>query len=183
MKKQTVTIDELASHWAVTSRRVRQLADEISIPIKAGKFDVFEADRLLIRWLQRDEPTRRSKRELMAWQRQRIEAQIAREDRQHLRPDEVKALIDDAWGALRQGHLAALNAVHRALKYNRGDRSPDQLVNAVEAEVNGWMALARDRLEDAYRDRLADMESATRNGIIEADRRIATLREAIGPDA
>ena len=66
MKSQTVTIDDLAEHWSVTARRVRMLADEIPIPSKGGKFDLLEADRALIRWLQalqrcvalRDTPTR-----------------------------------------------------------------------------------------------------------------------------
>ena len=166
MKSQTVTIDDLAEHWSVTARRVRMLADEIPIPSKGGKFDLLEADRALIRWLQRDEPTRRSKRELLAWQRQRIEAHIAA-----------------AWTTLRGAHTSALNALYGLLCGRLGEDRARVETFVLEERVNGEMRLARERLEELSRQTIALMQSERRNGILMASRRIKALEAAIGPDA
>jgi len=183
MKSQTVTIDDLAEHWSVTARRVRMLADEIPIPSKGGKFDLLEADRALIRWLQRDEPTRRSKRELLAWQRQRIEAQIARDDKVVLQPAEIEQYIAAAWTTLRGAHTSALNALYGLLCGRLGEDRARVETFVLEERVNGEMRLARERLEELSRQTIALMQSERRNGILMASRRIKALEAAIGPDA
>jgi hypothetical protein len=120
MKRQhtpSVVVNEtqLAEHWGVTTRRVRQLQTD-GIAIRAGGgFDLVASDRAFISWLRRDEDGARTRRRMTELRAEQIATKLMRQDRELLTPQEVWDFALEVMFGLRQGFTSASTLVYQSL--------------------------------------------------------------------
>lgn len=183
LSRVIISEDELAAHWRMTPRRVRQWAEERVAIRASGGYDLLESDRALIAWYRADEPSKRAKRSLLKFQQLEREQKLEHHQRQWLTLAEVRALIDDAWSALWTAHCAALTRNLATMEYlanGRTDTTP--AVWQLHNDVKGELRLARQRLEKLYQNAELLQDCDLRNGVFTHSRRIRALEAALGGD-
>jgi hypothetical protein len=102
-------------------------------------------------------------------------------DRQHLTPAEVARYVEEAWAALRRGHVKVVNAFHGQAMAAPGatEASARQAALRLEADVLAEMNQTREELGRIAGKQLERLNCKYRNGIFVADREIERLRDAL----
>src|SRR5262245_51509199 len=87
-----MTDQQLAAHWSVSARRVRQLVDErIAVRVGDGNaYDVVRSDAALIAHLRRDEPLARAQRVQIELRNIQAERAIAERDGELVKLEELQ---------------------------------------------------------------------------------------------
>jgi hypothetical protein len=182
MKKHVISEQALASHWHMTTRRVRQLKEE-GVAVRSGAgFDLVESDKRLIAWLRRDEETRRMKRRLLAQQAIVTERKLERSDRELLTIREVRDFLGQAWERMWLSHSFIATHVYNAVRSLPDDRGR-AIAFDIEQKAKGELLLLREAFDAITKAAMAKLSCEMRNGIFRLDRRAALLQAEYGTAA
>ncbi|MGH6742656.1 MAG: hypothetical protein ACREDY_27100 [Bradyrhizobium sp.] len=185
MKKQKhevlTTDSELAAHWGVTDRRVRQLANAGIAARTGAKYDLLESDRRFIEHLRKDEQTQQMKRRALAAKAMRDEQRVARGDRELLSLEEVRTVFLEATQMLWFGAREWVGAMTGTLHATISDPTRRQvMIERLHEETAGIMRKAQEMTLTAIDNAESAARSALRNDLNEATRRLGLARAELG---
>lgn len=147
-RRLTMTADELAAHWSLTPRRLRELRDEGIAVECSGAYDVVESDSRLIRKLRSHEETRRQKAALLVRQTQRQEIRLRADIRELITRAEAQAACLAWWEAAWNAATGAVSRLYYTLPVS--DIARLRICSSLYADIRGELVLHRDRIPDAF---------------------------------
>jgi hypothetical protein len=139
---------QLAEHWGVTTRRIRQLA-ESGIAIRTGSgYDAIASDAKFIAHMRAADAPRETRRKSEELRAALMEQKLARADKTMLRPDELRAAVLQVWSTLVGGIAEWRGTLWIELDWICRD-DPEKrravLTNLIEMSV-GCMRKAQDQM-------------------------------------
>lgn len=181
MKTLIVNEHELATHWQMSDRRVRQLVGEGIAVRSGGGFDLVASDQKLINWLRRDEETLALRRAHLRQQMLASERLLQRQERQWLTLDEVQELLDRAWSRMWDRTTAVLSFVHSSLT-DSPESTRTAVVSRIESLLKGELRLLQDDFAALAQRAMERFDCELRNGIFVKTREIERIEAEIGGD-
>lgn len=179
MKQVIVTEEQLATHWSMTTRRVRQLSgDGVAVRAKGG-YDLLESDKRMISWLRNDEETKAAKRKLMEQQLMLNERKFQRSERELLTIDEVRETLNEAWSRMWMTHANVAAHVRNAL-YALPNDQQNRICFEIEANCKGELRLLSTVFEDITKQSAEKLNCRVRNGLLQCGRNMRMLDAEFG---
>jgi hypothetical protein len=144
----TITAEDLAEHWGVSERRLRDLAKE-GVAVRArGGFDLRESDRRYIAKLRTHDESRKLRAALIRRQTQRQEVRLHQDAGALLTRSEAQRQCDEWWGAAWNAMQGAVSRLFYALPGDEAGRRATCW--RVYNDIRGELLLHRQRIAGVF---------------------------------